>query len=66
MTSETITEEDRKKAQMCVSCPICNHARKTQKGVAFWFVKNIEGGICPACQAYEKVNGRKAHESIPT
>jgi len=63
--SETITEEDRKKAEMCLNCPVCSHARKTQRGLAFWFVKNVEGGVCPACQAYEKVYGRKAHEPIP-
>jgi Zn ribbon nucleic-acid-binding protein len=63
--SETITEEDRKKAESCLNCPVCSHARKTQRGLAFWFVKNVEGGICPACQAYEKVYGRKAHEPIP-
>ena len=33
-----------------------------QKGFAYWFVKKIEGGICPFCKAYEKVYGKKAHE----
>ncbi|MBN2284778.1 MAG: hypothetical protein JXO48_12900 [Deltaproteobacteria bacterium] len=59
-----ITERDRKRAQRCVECPVCNHARRTQKGLAFWFVKNIERGFCPWCAAYEKVYGRKAHEPI--
>jgi hypothetical protein len=36
------------------------------RGLAFWFVKTIEGSICPYCQAYEKVYGRKAHEPAPT
>jgi len=29
----------------------------------FWFVKMVEGRLCPQCRAYEKVYGRKAHES---
>ena len=32
---------------------------------AYWFVKKIEGSVCPQCKAYEKVYGRKAHEPIP-
>ena len=64
MDSE-ITEEDRKKAQVCLACPVCNRARKKQRGIAFWFVKHIEEGFCPNCQAYAKVYGRKAHEPIP-
>ena len=60
----TITEQDRAKAQKCVECPVCSHARKTQKGLAFWFVRCIEGGVCPNCKAYERVYGRKAHEPV--
>lgn len=60
-----ITEKDRKKAQGCLDCPVCSHARKKQRGIAFWFVKTIEGDICPNCQAYERVYGRRAHEPIP-
>lgn len=63
---ETISEQDRAKAQKCVECPVCGRARKNQKGLAFWFVKRIEGGLCPYCQAYERVYGRKAHEPIET
>jgi len=55
-----ITEKDRKKAQKCLECPVCKHARKKQKGILFWFVKKIESGICPYCKAYEKVYGKKA------
>ena len=62
---ETITEKDRKKAQICLECPVCRRAREKQKGVAFWFVKVIEGSLCPYCKAYEKVYGRKAHEPAP-
>lgn len=65
MQNEVITDEDRKKAKQCLECPICSRARRKQKGLAYWFVKKIESGICPACKAYEKVYGRKAHESVP-
>jgi len=62
MTQKTITDKDRKLAQMCLQCPLCRRARKKQKGLAFWFVKHLERGMCPSCRAYEKVYGRKAHE----
>jgi len=50
---------------MCAKCALCNRARAKQRGLCFLFVKWLEGGICPACKAYEKVHGRKAHEPIP-
>jgi hypothetical protein len=59
-----ITGKDRKLAQKCLNCTVCNKARREQKGLAYWFVKKIEGDICPACQAYELVYGRKAHEKL--
>ncbi len=62
--SVEITEKDRKLAAQCANCPVCRRARTKQKGLAYWFVKNVESGVCPACQAYEKVYGRKAHEAI--
>ena len=65
MNADTITDKDRELAQKCVECPVCKRARVKQKGFAYWFVKNIEDGICPACQAYAKVYGRKAHEPVP-
>ncbi len=61
---EGITEKDRKRAKGCLECPVCSHARKKQKGFAFWFVKNVEKGVCPNCKAYEKVYGRAAHEPL--
>ncbi|MBN1995571.1 MAG: hypothetical protein JW953_22980 [Anaerolineae bacterium] len=64
MEQQTITAKDRAMAKRCKQCPVCRHARKKQKGLAFWFVKNIEQDFCPACQAYEKVYGRKAHEPV--
>ena len=59
-----ITDKDRKLAKMCLTCPVCKRARKKQKGILYWLVKHLEGGICPACKAYEKVYGRKAHEQL--
>jgi hypothetical protein len=64
MNDSAITEKDRKKAQGCLDCPVCNRARKKQKGLAYMFVKFLERGLCPNCKAYEKVYGRKAHEPI--
>ena len=60
-----ITAREKWMAQKCVDCKVCKYARKKQKGLAYWFVKNIEGGICPFCRAYEKVYGRKAHAPVP-
>jgi len=64
--SDTITDKDRTMARQCLECKLCSHARKKQRGIAYWFVKRIEGGICPFCKAYEKVYGRKAHEPLST
>jgi hypothetical protein len=61
---EEITEKDRAAAKRCLTCPVCRHARKKQRGLAFWIVKHVEGGWCPNCKAYEKVYGRKAHEPV--
>ncbi|NLH48892.1 MAG: hypothetical protein GX444_09850 [Myxococcales bacterium] len=61
-----ITEQDRARAKQCMECPVCSRARTMQKGLAYWFVKTIEGGLCPMCKAYEKVYGRKAHEPLST
>ena len=62
MVDTNITEKDMEMAQKCIECPVCRHARKKQRGIAYWFVKKIEGGFCPYCRAYEKVYGQKAHE----
>ena len=55
-------DKDRKLAQVCVKCPVCTHARRKQRGVAFWLVTNVDSKVCPFCKAYERVHGRKAHE----
>ena len=60
-----ISDKDRKLAELCLRCPVCRHARKKQRGAAFWLVKNVEGSLCPSCKAYERVYGRKAHEPLP-
>ena len=56
-----ITDEDRSKAQRCLECPVCSRARRKQRGLAYWFVRTVESGLCPNCRAYEKVYGQKAH-----
>lgn len=66
MNNDEITEKDRTMAQKCMDCEVCKKARRDQKGLAFWFVRAIEGSICPYCRAYEKVHGRKAHEPAVT
>ena len=64
MQENSITDKERKLAKQCLNCPLCRRARYKQKGFIFWFVKKLESGICPACKAYEKVYGRKAHEPL--
>ena len=64
MDNAAITEKDRKLAQQCIECPVCTRARRKQKGLANFFVRFLERGVCPACKAYEKVYGRKAHEPV--
>ena len=64
MAETAITERDRWMAAQCRTCKVCSKARKDQKGLAYWFVKRIEGAFCPFCKAYEKVYGKKAHEPL--
>ncbi len=66
MPTQSISDKDHEMAQKCMECALCGHARQAQRGLGFWFVKTIESGLCPYCQAYERVYGRKAHEPIPT
>ena len=60
----SFSEEDRKLAEGCITCPICKKARADQKGFFFWFVNKVEAKFCPRCRAYERVYGKKAHERI--
>ena len=59
---DSANDTDHKLAQWCLHCPVCTHARRKQRGVAFWLVKNVDSSLCPFCKAYERVYGRKAHE----
>jgi hypothetical protein len=62
---KTITNTDRKLAGFCAGTrPVWKKARKDQKGSFYRFVKFTESGVCPACRAYEKTYGKKAHEPI--
>ena len=65
MRKQGFTDKDRAMAKRCRECPVCGHARKRQRGLAFWFVRGIEGSLCPYCKAYERVYGRRAHEPLP-
>ena len=65
MQAKTVTDRDRSMAQKCLECLACSRAREKQRGIVFWFVRAIEGNLCPYCKAYERVYGRKAHEPIP-
>lgn len=65
MEPTAVTDRDRAMARRCVECPVCSHARRRQRGLAYWFVRRIEGSVCPYCRAYERVYGRKAHEPVP-
>lgn len=62
MSRADATTLDLALAKVCELCPVCLHARYHQKGMVYDFVKKIEGNICPFCQAYERVHGKKAHE----
>ncbi|GAM10377.1 hypothetical protein OR1_02666 [Geobacter sp. OR-1] len=62
MRTAEVSSLDRALARVCEFCPVCLHARHYQEGIVFNFVKTVEQGICPFCQAYERVHGRKAHE----
>ncbi len=64
MSDKEPSQLDRSLARLCELCPVCRHARKSQQGIAFSFVKSIEGDVCPFCKAYERVHGRKAHEMV--
>ena len=62
MSSAEVSKLDRLLAKFCEHCPVCRHARQKQQGLAYTFVRQVEAGLCPFCQAYERVHGRKAHE----
>jgi hypothetical protein len=61
MNASHVSATDRKLAALCLACPVCRQARRSQAGIAFWLVKKVETRLCPACRAYERVYGRKSH-----
>jgi hypothetical protein len=61
--SRTASQLDLKLARLCELCPVCRHARKSQDGLAYIIVRQVETAICPFCRAYERVYGKKAHEA---
>ena len=65
MDASEITDKDRRRAALCMKCPVCRRARVKQRGLCHWFVSKVERGTCSWCRAYEKVYGRKAHEPMP-
>ncbi len=64
MENVNVSDKDREMAQVCLSCPMCKNARQDQQGLMNTCVKNFTEAICPFCQAYERVYGRKAHEAV--
>ena len=64
MSAAVVTPFDRALAKVCLNCPACRRARKKQTGAAYWLVQKVEGSVCPFCRAYERVYGRKSHESV--
>ncbi len=64
MENVNVTDKDREMAQVCMACPMCKNARKDQQGLMNYCVKNFTESICPFCQAYERVYGRKAHQPV--
>ncbi len=62
MENVNASDKDRQMAAVCIACPMCKNARKDQAGFTYGIVKNFAESICPYCQAYERVYGRKAHE----
>ncbi len=64
MENVKVSDKDREMAQVCMNCPMCKNARKDQNGWMNACVMNFTESICPFCQAYERVYGRKAHECV--
>jgi hypothetical protein len=61
MSTRKASSLDKALAQVCANCPVCRHARRRQRGPAFWLVKQVEGKLCPFCRAYARVHGYQAH-----
>ena len=59
-----VSEEDKRMAQKCVECPLCNYARRKQRGIVFRILLGLENRLCPYGAAYAKVYNRKPHEPL--
>lgn len=64
MENVNASEKDLELARICLNCPCGKNARLEQKGFFYDIVKNFTEEVCPFCQAYERVYGRKAHEPV--
>jgi hypothetical protein len=58
-------QTDKALAKVCENCPVCNRARRKQRGLAFVLVKKVEGAVCPFGRFYSRVHNRKPHEPVP-
>ena len=63
-TPPAVSEEDKRMAQKCVECPLCNYARRKQRGIVFRLLLSLENSLCPYGAAYSKVYSRKPHEPL--
>jgi hypothetical protein len=63
MSQQKASSFDKVLAKVCLNCLVCRRARQNQRGLSFWLVNRVEAKLCPFCRAYERVYGRKAHQS---
>ena len=63
-TAPSVSQEDKRMAQKCVECPLCNYARRKQRGLVFRILLGLENSLCPYGVAYAKVYNRKPHEPL--
>jgi hypothetical protein len=62
-----VDETLQKRADFCLKkCPVCVLGRKKDKGFFHaWTKLEVKLGVCPWCNAYEKVYGVPAYEKPP-
>ncbi len=60
---QEITDQDRESAQECVECAFCRAERDRPHGIPLWFLNTVER-LCRYREGYEKVYGRKAHDTM--
>lgn len=66
MKASTISNFDRRMAEVCRGCPVCRQARRNPDGLAAAWVRRVEGRLCPFCRAYRRVYGRPAGDADRT